>query len=115
MRIPDVVDLSTEEEEFNNPHQVLTPEEWDSSIAAEDLDIQEKNETELAEGQLEAHNVVEEEQEEEEEDEAEEEVYSSFLAIAAEGVFACDFSSHRRTRLELLPTGAHKLPVGHGQ
>ena len=55
LRIPDVVDLSTEEEEFNNPHQVLTPEEWDSGIAPEDLDIQaEENETELAEGQLDA-------------------------------------------------------------
>ena len=51
--------------ECNNPQQVLTPEEWDSGITAEDEDIQEEDkEGELAEGELEAHEEVEEEEEE---------------------------------------------------
>jgi hypothetical protein len=67
LKIPDLVDL-TQEEEFNNPQQVLTPEEWDSGITAEDEDIQEdNNEGELAEGELEAHDAVEEEEEAEKE------------------------------------------------
>ena len=55
-------------------YQVLTPEEWDSGITAEDEDIQvEENETELAKDQLEVHDeVVVEEEEEEEDEEAEE-------------------------------------------
>ena len=75
LKIPELVDL-TQEEEFNNLQQVLTPEEWDSGITAEDEDIQvEENETELAKDQLEVHDEVEEEEEEEEEeDETAEEV-----------------------------------------
>ena len=64
-----MVGLTTQEEEFNNPQQVLTPEEWDSGITAEDEDIHKKDkEGKLAEGELEAHEEVEEEEEDQEEE-----------------------------------------------
>ena len=69
--------------EFYNPQQVLTPEEWDSGITAEDEDIQEEDkEGELANGELEAHEEVEEEDEEDEEEDQEEQVASGEAATS---------------------------------